>query len=73
MSPLYRVLPKVKGVGGIDRFTTAYCISSTANDTGNCSANRLVHAGVSFIPFNGGNMPMQAILGSAHETEEIVR
>ena len=51
--------------GGPDRFTTNYCLSSS--QTSNCPANMVVHAGVSFITFNGGNMPMQSILADEQQ------
>ncbi|HCA26377.1 MAG TPA: hypothetical protein DEP05_01800, partial [Betaproteobacteria bacterium] len=56
-------------LGGPDRYTTAYCISSS-NSTANCPSYRLVRAGVSFIPFNGGNMPMQPVLIDEQQTSQ---
>ncbi len=47
-------------LGGPDRFTTAFCIDPAQKAA--CPANLTVHAGVSFIPFNGGNMPMNSVL-----------
>ncbi|MDE3021188.1 MAG: hypothetical protein KGI54_04950 [Pseudomonadota bacterium] len=47
-------------LGGPDRFTTAFCIDPSQSS--DCPANLGVQAGVSFIPFNGGNMPMNSVL-----------
>lgn len=53
-------------LGGPDRFTTAYCITGQAQ----CPEGYLVKAGVSFIPFNGGNMPIDEYLADVQERSQ---
>jgi hypothetical protein len=45
-----------------DSFETGYCILSDYETADDCPSGYFVRAGVSFIPFNGGNMPMDEYL-----------